>query len=154
MWGNQSNLTKLDDPEKSKVVGNWDFIPLPPTKDGESVAITGGFAFSASPYSKHPEETLKVLEVIASKPVQKGFALAWGPVQYYKGLYQDKEVIEHNDNIEKLEPVLDVVKNRPPSKNYAELSGVIQEGIHGVITGTVSAEEAMKNINQRAKNLD
>jgi multiple sugar transport system substrate-binding protein len=153
MWGNQSDITWLDDPEESDIAGKWDFIPFPGTPEGEKAAIPGGFAFSANPYSKHPDATIKVLEVIASRAVQKGFALAWGPVQYYKGLYEDEEVQEYNQNVDKLPPVLEVTKKRPPSKNYAQLSSIIQQGVHGVITGTRSAEDAMTNINNRAENL-
>jgi multiple sugar transport system substrate-binding protein len=153
LFANQDLITWLDDPEQSEVAGNWDFIPFPPMPDGESVSITGGFAFAANPFSEHPEATMKMMEVIASEEVQKGFALAWGPVQYYKGLYENEKVKEYNPNVDKLPPVLKVTKNRPPSGNYAELSSILQQGLHGAITGTRSAEDALNNINNRAENL-
>ncbi len=153
LWANQDIVIWLDDPEKSEVVDNWDFIPFPSQPGGESVSITGGFAFSANPYSENLEETIKVLEVIAGEAVQKNFALSWGPVQYYDGLYEDEKVKKYNQNVDKLPPVLEVTKNRPPSGNYAELSGIMQEGLHGAVTGTRSVEDAMKDIQKQATAL-
>ncbi len=153
LWANQDIVIWLDDPERSQVAGNWDFIPFPAQPQGESVSITGGFAFSANPHSENMEETLQVLEVIAGKAVQKNFALSWGPVQYYKDLYDDPKVKEYNQNVDKLPPVLEVTKNRPPSGSYAELSGIMQEGIHGAITGTRPVGEAMRDIQKQATAL-
>lgn len=143
----------LDDPQRTKIAGKWDVMPFPAQKGGESVAITGGFGFSANPYSEHMEETIQVLEVIASEEVQKGFALSWGPVQYYKGLYEDEVVKRYNPNVEKITPLLDVAKNRPPSSKYAQLSGILQEGLHSAITGTQPIAEALNDIQNRATAL-
>jgi multiple sugar transport system substrate-binding protein len=153
LWANQDIVIWLDNPEKSQVVGKWDFIPFPAQPEGQSVAVTGGFAFSANPNSKNLDAAIKVLEIIAGEAVQKNFALAWGPVQYYNGIYEDEKVQEYNPNVDKLPPVLEVTLNRPPSGSYAELSGIMQENLHGAITGTQSVEDAMRDIQRQATAL-
>ena len=152
-WDNHDIITFLDDPEQSEVPGNWDLIPFPAEPEGESVAITGGFAFAMNPFSQKQENATRVLEVISSEEVQRGFALAWGPVQQYIGLYEDPEVQEYNPNSEKLGPLVDVALNRPPSPNYGELSAIMQEELNSAITGTRPVEEALANMQQRATAL-
>lgn len=153
-WDNADIITWLDDPERSEVAGRWDFMPFPATPEGRQVSVTGGFAFAANPFGRVVDETVKVLDVISQRPVQEGFALAWGPVQYYRGLYDDPVVQQYNPNVEKLTPLVGIALSRPPSENYAELAGMMREEIHSAITGTRSVEDAMANLARRAAVLE
>ena len=153
LWDNNDIVIWLDDPERSQIVGAWDLMPFPAQPGGESVAVTGGFAFGANPFSEKIDAAVQVLDVIAGEQVQKGFALAWGPVQYYDGLYDDPEVRSYNPNVDKLIPLLDRALNRPPSGSYAELSGILQEQLNAAITGVTDAETALESITSRANAL-
>ncbi|MCF7945028.1 MAG: extracellular solute-binding protein, partial [Spirochaetia bacterium] len=153
-WDNADIITWLDDPERSQVAGKWGFMPFPSQANGNSVSISGGFAFSINPFSKNIDAAVKVMEVIAGKTVQKGFALAWGPVQHYKGLYDDAEVQEYNPNAEKLQAVTEIAINRPPSKSYTELSSMLQEELHAAITGSIAVDRALENMAERAEIID
>ena len=153
LWDNNDIVTWLDDPERSQIAGNWGYMPFPAQPGGERVAVTGGFAFAANPYSRNVEAAVRVLDVIAGEAVQKGFALAWGPVQYYDGLYEDPQVQQYNPNVDRIIPVLDHARNRPPSENYAELSGLMQEELNAAVTGTISPAEAAQRMNRRANAL-
>ncbi len=152
-WDNHDIIVSLDNPDRSEVVGNWDFIPFPAEPEGRSVSITGGFAFAMNPYSRKQENAARVLEVISSREVQKGFALAWGPVQHYIGLYDDPVVQEYNPNSEKLAALVEVAMSRPPSPNYAELSAILQEELNAALTGTRPVADAMRNMQRRASAL-
>ncbi|AFG38545.1 extracellular solute-binding protein [Spirochaeta africana] len=153
-WDNHDIITWLDDPEQSAVAGSWGFMPFPANPGGRSVAVTGGFGFAMNPYSSNPEAATRVLEVIAGPTVQKGFALAWGPVQHAVGLYEDPEVQEYNPNVQLLEPVLAHAINRPPSRNYAELSDIMLQELHSALTGSRAVEDALTNMNRRAAALE
>ena len=153
-WDNADIITWLDDPERSQVAGRWDLMPFPTVPGGRPVSVTGGFAFAANPFSTKADAAVKVLDVISQRPVQKGFALAWGPVQYYRDLYDDPEVQAYNANVAKLSPLLAIAINRPPSQNYAELAGMMREEIHSAITGTRSVADAMANLARRAVVLE
>lgn len=153
LWDNNDIVTWLDDPERSQIAGNWGYIPFPAQPGGERVAITGGFAFAANPFGANVDAAVRVLEVIAGEAVQKGFALAWGPVQYYNGLYNDPEVQQYNPNVDRLVPVLERARNRPPSENYAELSGLMQEELNAAVTGTVTVQVAVERMTTRADAL-
>jgi multiple sugar transport system substrate-binding protein len=143
LWHNADIVSWLDDPERSAIGGNWGLIPTPAQPDGRRSGITGGFAFAINPYTDNLDEAVKVLEVVASEEVQKAFAIAWGPVQYYKGLYEAPEVLEANANAEAISAILPSALNRPPSSNYAEVSTILQEEIHSAITGIKPVEAAL-----------
>ncbi len=143
LWHNHDLVTWLDDPERSAVAGKWDFMASPAQPNGRKVSLTGGFAFAINPYTDNPEEARQVLEVIAGEEVQKAFAIAWGPVQYYQGLYEEPDVLAANPNVDKITVVLPYLLSRPPSPNYAELSNILQEELHSAITGLKPARQAM-----------
>ncbi len=153
-WDNADIITWLDNPDRSGVAGKWDFIPFPAQPEGRPVSISGGFAFALNPYGGKVDFAAQVLEVIASRTVQKGFALSWGPVQHYRGLYDDPKVQEYNPNTEKLAPVVEVTINRPPSRSYAELSSILQEELHSAITGTRDVDTALRNMARRSAVID
>jgi multiple sugar transport system substrate-binding protein len=140
---NHDIVTWLDDPERSAVIEQWGFMSNPAQPAGEPSGATGGFAFAINPYTDTMEESIQVLEIIASEEVQRGFALAWGPVQYYEGLYQDPEVQAANPNADLIEDVLDSATRRPPSSNYAQLSDILQEELHAALTGIKPVETAL-----------
>lgn len=150
---NHDIITWLDDEERSDIAGRWDFMPNPAQPDGRPTGVTGGFAFAINPYTDEYDAALKVLEVIASEEVQRGFAIAWGPVQYYEGLYEDTEVQEANPNVDELDPVLETALNRPPSTRYAELSSILQEEIHSALSGTKPVEQALDDACARVEEL-
>jgi multiple sugar transport system substrate-binding protein len=153
LWDNNDLVIWLDDPEQSQISGNWDLMPFPAQPDGEEVSITGGFAFAVNPFSENQEAAMRVMEVISSEAVQKGFALAWGPVQYFDGLYEDPEVQNFNPNVDRLIPLLERATNRPPSESYAQLSGMLQEELNAAVTGTRSIDSVLASIAERAQAL-
>jgi len=145
LWHNADIVSWLDDPERSAIAGKWALIPSPAQAGGRSSGITGGFSFAVNPYTDNMDEAMKVMEVIASEEVQRAFAIAWGPVQYYEGLYDDPAVLEANPNAGAISAILPSALNRPPSSNYAEVSTILQEEIHSAITGIKPVEAALND---------
>ena len=141
---NQDIVTWLDDPERSAIGGNWGLVANP-AEGGVRTGATGGFAFAVNPFSDTPEAALDVMRVIAGLEVQQGFAIAWGPVQYYEGLYEIEEVAAANPNSELLANVLPSAAPRPASISYSQLSQIIQDEVHAALTGGKSAQEALDN---------
>jgi uncharacterized protein (TIRG00374 family) len=140
---NHDIVVWLDDPERSAIAGQWAVMPNPAQPGGQTAGVAGGFAFAVNPYTDNMAEAMQVMEIIASLPAQKGFAIAWGPVQYYNGLYDDPEVIAANPNADTIGPLLSSAVPRPPSVRYTELSSILQDEIHAAITGIKPAEQAL-----------
>ena len=152
-WDNHDIITWLDDESRSRVAGKWGFMPFPAQPEGESVAITGGFGFALNPYSDKKRAAAQVLELIAGREVQKGFALAWGPVQHAEGLYEDPEVRKYNPNVDMLGPLLERSMNRPPSDNYARLSQLMLEELTAALATGADPSMAAKQLQSRARIL-
>lgn len=146
---NHDIVVWLDDPERSAIAGKWAVMPNPAQPGGQTAGVAGGFAFAVNPYTDTMAEAMQVMDVIASLPAQKGFAIAWGPVQYYNGLYDDPEVIAANPNADTIGPLLSSAVPRPPSVRYTELSSILQDEIHSAITGIKPADQALNDACQR-----
>jgi multiple sugar transport system substrate-binding protein len=140
--GPHDYITWLNDPAKSSVAGKWGFVPNP-AETGIQAGSSGGFGLAIQPYTDNLEAALKVMEVIASEEVQKGFALAWGPVQYYKGLYDIPEVKNVYPEAHRLGPVLATSLARPQHPNYAQVSTIIQDEVHAALTGVKPVQQAL-----------
>ncbi len=150
---NQDIVTWLDDPERSAISGMWGFTANPAQPTGTPSGATGGFAFAMNPFTDTPEATRTVMEVIASLEVQKGFAMAWGPVQYYDGLYDDPEVAEANPNSDLIAAVLPSAAPRPQSTSYSQLSAIIQDEIHAALTGGKAPQTALDDACSRVERI-
>jgi multiple sugar transport system substrate-binding protein len=154
LYSNADMVSWLDDPAKSSVAGKWGLMQVPAQTGGRHSGVTGGFAFAVNPYTDNMDEALKVMDVIATEEVQKAFAIAWGPVQYYKGLYDDPEVQAANANSAALGAILPSAMNRPPSSNYAEVSTILQEEIHSALTGIKPVQQALDDACERIDEVE
>ena len=141
--GPHDYITWLNDPAKSAVAGKWAFMPNPAGPGGVRAGSSGGFGLAIQPHTDNLEAALKVMDVIASEEVQKAFALAWGPVQYYKGLYDDPQVKTAYPEAYRLGPVLETSLARPQHPNYEQVSTIIQDEVHAAITGVKPVQQAL-----------
>ena len=60
---------------------------------------------------------------------------------------------EYNPNVDKLIPLTNVARNRPPSQNYAEFSGILQEELNGMVTGVTEPEAGLESMTSRVNRL-
>jgi multiple sugar transport system substrate-binding protein len=140
---NADIVTYLDDEERTAISGLWGVTSNPAQADGQRSNATGGFGFAMNPFSDTYEETLNVMEIIAGLDVQRGFARAWGPVQYYDGLYEREEVADAIPNAGLITNLLPDAINRPASTRYSQLSQIIQDNIHAILTGSLPVEDGL-----------
>jgi len=136
-------VTFLDDEERTSISGLWGVTSNPAQTDGRAANATGGFGFAVNPFTDTPEETLAVMEIIAGFQVQRGFARAWGPVQYYEGLYDEEDVASAIPNADLITNLLPDAANRPQSTRYSQLSQIIQDEIHAILTGGRGIEDGL-----------
>jgi multiple sugar transport system substrate-binding protein len=140
---NHDPLMWLDDPGRSQVADLWTFAPNPAQPAGQATGVSGGYALALNPYTDARDAALQVLRVIATRTVQKAFALAWGPVQHFRGLYEDPEVLAAHPRLAQLQAVLPTAFPRPQSVDYARLSDVLQNELHAALTGIRSPQAAL-----------
>ncbi|HSJ53067.1 MAG TPA: extracellular solute-binding protein [Anaerolineae bacterium] len=141
----QDLLFWIDDPERSKVVDNWGFIPNPAQEGGRHSGFTEFWAFAISKFSDNPEEALEVLKTWGEFPTMKLFNLAWGPLQGYTEVYSDPDVIANNKYLPLIEEVGDTALAPMPSANYGEVADILQAEIHSALSGLSTPQEALDN---------
>jgi multiple sugar transport system substrate-binding protein len=139
----QDLLFTIDNPESSKVVDMWGFVPSPAQPNGRHSGFTEFWAFSISKFSDSPERALDVLETWIDFPVMKTFNLAWGPLQVHQDVYTDPDVLAANKNLPLIQEVGKTALAPMPSPNYGEVADILQAEIHSVLSGQKGAQEAL-----------
>jgi len=143
--GRQDMLFWLDNPEKSKVVGKWGFIPNPAQPGGRRSGTYEGWAFAISKFSDSKDAALKVLEVMFDFPVQKQLNLSQGPVQAHMDVYTDPDVIKNNPNMPLIEEIAKTALAPLSSPQYPEIADILAEEIHAAITGLKAPKAALND---------
>jgi len=141
--GRQDMMFWLDNPEQSKIVDKWGFIPMPATEPGKGAGFFEGWGFSINKYSDNPEAAAKVLEVMFDFPVQKLFNLSQGPVQAHMDVYSDPDVIANNPNIPLIQTVADTAIPPIPSPKFADITSILSEELHAALTDLKPAQAAL-----------
>ena len=126
-----------DDPEMSKVVGNWWLAPRPGT------GWAGVWAFGVPSDSKNKEAAFLLSQYLTSYDSIKGLALAGVPTTR-KSVMEDPNILEKN---EYLGPIVEAIAN---SKGPAEVSSPYLEQIADVIALEVSEALLLQKTPQEA----
>jgi multiple sugar transport system substrate-binding protein len=141
--GRQDLLFWMNDPERSKIVDKWGFIPNPAQPGGRHSGFTEFWAFSISKFSDNKEEALKVLETWSEFPVMKTFNLAWGPIQGNADVYADADVQKANPYLPLIQEIAKTALAPMPTANYGEVADILQTEVHSAMSGLKSPQEAL-----------
>ncbi|WPZ17085.1 ABC transporter substrate-binding protein [Geobacillus subterraneus] len=142
---------------ESKISGKVGVIPMPKGPKGTSGAATlGGWNLGIN---KNIDEEKKkaaaeFIKFAVSPEGQKIVAIEGGRLPVLKEMYKDEEVLKANPHFAEFFEPLMAAKPRPVSPNYPKISDAIQRNIHKVLTGGLSAEEAVANIEKEIKEIE
>ena len=128
--------------EESKVAGNVGIAPLPHAPGRTAYSTIGGWNIALSSFSKHPEEALEFLEFITGEEALRRRAIAGAYLPTRRSTYEDADVLEANPHFTSFFEVFRNTRNRPSSPDYPRASDVIQEHVHGALSGEMTAEHA------------
>jgi multiple sugar transport system substrate-binding protein len=134
---------------ESKISGKVGVIPMPKGPKGTSGAATlGGWNLGINKNidEKKKAAAIKFIKFAVSPEGQKIVAIEGGRLPVLKEMYKDQEVLKANPHFAEFFEPLMAAKPRPVSPNYPEISDVIQRNIHKVLTGGLTPEEAVANI--------
>ena len=126
------------------VSGKIGIMPIPTgnLQKGKSSGVIGGWFFAVTKYSKNAEIAADLVKFLTSKEQHKIRAkFAYAPA--YKSLYEDPEILKHNEFFAVLKDSLENAVARPSStfgKNYPRASHEIFNTINTALTQ--SLEEA------------
>lgn len=128
--------------EGSKVRDAVGIARLPHAEGAQSYSTIGGWNIALSSYSKHPEEALEFLRFITGERSLELRAIEGGYLPTRRATYEDPDVLAVNPHFASFFEVFEATRNRPRSPHYPRISDVIQENVHGALSGEVSHDDA------------
>lgn len=142
----------------SPVKGKFEVTTLPVGPQGTGPAATlGGWNLAVSKYSKNPEAAIELVKFLASTESQKKYeALELSHLPTIVSLYDDAEIAEKQPIIPRWKDIfLNAVPrpSAPAQKKYNEVSKEFWTAVHNTLSGSGTAEENLKQLDNRLKRL-
>ncbi|MBZ5515762.1 MAG: ABC transporter substrate-binding protein [Acidobacteriia bacterium] len=128
-----------------------------PSGGAGHLGTLGGWQFSVSKYSAHPQEAIEFVRYLTSYTAQLRFTreLGWTPVRPV--LYDDQEGLRINPYFRWLKDTLPrIIVARPSAvtgKSYAAVSDAYAQAVHSVLTGKKTPAEAMADLERTLARL-
>jgi multiple sugar transport system substrate-binding protein len=137
----------------SNVAGIVGIAPLPGKNPGQHAATLGGWNLAVSAYSKHPEESLALIEYFTGYEQMKLYAVEGGRLPARKSLYRDPDILIRSPHYEALYEVFINARPRPVTPHYSQISDIMQVQIHRALLGRVGVREALERIDGQVEAL-
>lgn len=143
-----------EDKSQSKIAGKVAIAPLP-AGDAGSAAALGGWMGGINKFSKHPKEAWEFLKFMTGPEGQKISAVEGGLAPTYLPVYNDADVQKASPVFANKDFVngVSAAVSRPTTPIYPKISEVIQIEVSKALAGQQTAEQAVKNMEARMKEL-
>jgi trehalose/maltose transport system substrate-binding protein len=132
-------------------------VTLLPSGGGGHAATLGGWQLAVSRYSDYPQEAIEFVKYMTSPEVQRRRSIEGAYAPTIPELYDDAEVVAANPYYSTLKDVFAGGAVARPSavsgEAYAEVSFEYFEAVHSILTGEVSAQEALTNLEANLADL-
>ncbi len=147
-WG--IPLVELDDPAKSRTVGQWE-IGLMPSVDGEHpYTVAGPMGWAISYGSRHPKEAFEFIKFITGPKGALDEALKEGIVPGWKSVWNNPEFLKKARGLDEMAKQAMYVVNRPRVPWYLEFSSKLQLELHKALIREITPKEALDAAAQAA----
>lgn len=144
-----TEVNRSDSPVRGKVALK-SMIHAP---DQEGGSCQGGWGFGMATMTQHPEAAWQVIKFFTSEASQRKFVLDQGYVPTRRSLFTDAQILQQYPHYNQLLAVADRAVLRPPIRQYAQVSDVLQRYLSAAITGRLSAEQAMQRAAQETRQI-
>jgi trehalose/maltose transport system substrate-binding protein len=143
---------------KSPISGKFDVSVLPkgPGPDGKNAACLGGWQLMVSAYSKNADVAADLVKYLSSPEIQKQRAIEISELPTRPTLYSDPDVLAKNPWFKNIPEVLQNAVARPSTvtgADYNQISTAFFQNVNQVLSGTESAADAVKKVEQVGKRL-
>jgi multiple sugar transport system substrate-binding protein len=140
-WPYAWNLVNAED---SPVKGKVGIMPMVGGRGRQGAATLGGWGWSISAYSKHPEAAWKWARFATRAEMLKIAYDKGGIIPARRSLFRDPDVLAKSPHFKELYDVLTAARPRPVHPMYARISDALQLHVSAALAGQESPEEAMK----------
>lgn len=142
----------------SPIKGKFDVTTLPVGPSGKSSAATlGGWNLAVSKYTKHKDAAIALVKFLASTESEKKYeALQLSHLPTIVSLYDDADIKAQQPILPRWKEVfLNAVPrpSAPTQKKYNEVSKDFWTAVHDTLSGTGSAADNLKQLENQLKRL-
>lgn len=109
----------------------------------QSGSSIGGWGFSMAHSTPHPEAAWRVIDFFSSQAAQRQFILVSGYVPVRRSLFSDPAILEKYPHYPEFLQIAKKAVLRPPIRQYAQVSDILQRYLSAAITGQLTPEAAM-----------
>ncbi|MBI5155239.1 ABC transporter substrate-binding protein [Candidatus Poribacteria bacterium] len=151
-WPYAYALCNADD---SGVKGKIDVTLLPDAGGGHAAAL-GGWQLGVAKYSKHQKEAIEYVRWLTSRDIQKRRAIEAALLPTRIELYDDAELATAIPFLPRMKDVFLSASPRPSTvagESYNEVSTIYFMGVHQILTGEATAEDAVKNMESQLRGV-
>lgn len=122
-------------------------VPMGPKGTAPSASLGGwNLAVNANIPADRKDAAITFIKWMTGDPGQRINALVGGKLPTLKALYQDPDVLKANPHWKDFYTVFVNAAPRPVHPAYPKISSAIQINVHKAITGVITADEAVKNM--------
>lgn len=150
-WSGTWNI--FNNEAESSVAGKVGVTNLPVANEGDVPhACLGGLdvAINGAISDEQKAAAIEFITWLTSQETEKKMTLYSAQPPAVSAVYTDAEILEAIPFYGDFFPIISNGKGRPASPYYAELSDAIQRNVHQALTGALSAEEALRNLQSEA----
>jgi multiple sugar transport system substrate-binding protein len=150
-WPYQYNLANADD-GSSEVAGKFEVAPLPGL-NGPGVSSLGGHALGISSYSKNKASALEFIKFYTSKENSQKYLELASQAPVYTSIYDDPELQKEFPYLPVLKESILTAVPRPKVVRYGDATLAIQDAAYGALTGSLTSEEALAQLQTKLEEL-
>ncbi|PNY82782.1 ABC transporter substrate-binding protein [Deinococcus koreensis] len=133
-------------PQPTKVKGEVGVAALPSFGKNPTATCTGGWQWGLNAYGKNKAAAVKLLQYMASSPVQKEMAVRGAYLPVRKSLYNDAGVLAANPHFKALFPIVTKARPRPVTPSYPRVSEIIRNNVSAAVAGSKTVDAALADM--------
>ncbi|MGH3387486.1 MAG: ABC transporter substrate-binding protein [Actinomadura sp.] len=136
----------------SKVAGKFDVAPLPGVS-GPGASTLGGHNLAISAFAKNKASATDFIKYLTGEQAQRANLLATSQAPTIAALYEDPELVKQFPYLPTLKASIEGAKARPIVVKYGDVTTAIQEETYNAITGKITSDQALTNLQTRLGQL-
>ncbi|MGH7903147.1 MAG: ABC transporter substrate-binding protein [Candidatus Dormibacteraceae bacterium] len=144
-----TELAWLNDPSKSKTVGDWAYAPLAYNGKAGGELIYWNWCIAAG--SKNPKAAYSFLQWYTSTPEQAKIAPVAATGGATKGFYADQSLTQSLPFLPAMQQALANSNPQPSLAQWPQLQDKIEHAVQSAISGSTSPAQAAQEISQQLR---
>jgi multiple sugar transport system substrate-binding protein len=143
--GNTPSFAWLNDPKRSKTVGEWGFAPLAATgQDPSGQLMYWHWAIPAD--SKNPEAAYSFIQYLTSEKVQRTFAVRGATLGPEQAMYDDPSLEQDVPFLPALSAMLENNQPQPAVPTWPQAQDAIETTVQSVLGGDQDPQSAGQDL--------